>query len=369
MVLPSADVEIFFKLHRSLLFFVNQRLQVLPQVITTADDFFTLSPEHLITVRDAFKANPALLDAYVIENPARLSQDELDIVASWRHGIVGRFYVLRDLKNYTVFLSSDDSPLAYGVLALSQPFEELIGPNLPALVQIALLPFKDKIIYDGLMRSFNISFGPGIRRSLNERYGEAKTSHGIITSLPPQPKTPVAVVHKLPTSLPPKAKSKAQDADVANVILGMVEQFCQTHLNAEYGDLCRRLTEKLARKRPSPLLAGKPATWACGIVRTIGWINFLDDGEQRPTMKLTAIDKAFGVAESTGQGKSKLIRRLLKINISDHHWILPSRMASHSMIWMLNINGFMLDIRHAPREAQEIAFEKGLIPYIPADQD
>jgi hypothetical protein len=29
----------------------------------------------------------------------------------------------------------------------------------------------------------------------------------------------------------------------------------------------------------------------------------------------------------------------------------------------------MMDIRDAPREAQEIAFEKGLIPYIPADRD
>ena len=30
-------------------------------------------------------------------------------------------------------------------------------------------------------------------------------------------------------------------------------------------------------------------------------------------MKLTAIDKAFGVGESTGQGKSMLIRKMFKI--------------------------------------------------------
>ena len=27
-----------------------------------------------------------------------------------------------------------------------------------------------------------------------------------------------------------------------------------------------------------------------------------------------------------------------------------------------------MDIRQAPREVQEVAFEKGLIPYIPADR-
>lgn len=39
-----------------------------------------------------------------------------------------------------------------------------------------------------------------------------------------------------------------------------------------------------------------------------------------------------------------------------------------SMIWMLEVNGFMTDTRRFPREAQEIAFKKGLIPYIPADR-
>lgn len=53
-------------------------------------------------------------------------------------------------------------------------------------------------------------------------------------------------------------------------IAGLVDAFCREHLNEEYADLCRRLTEKLARKRPSPLVSGKPNTWACGIVRTIG---------------------------------------------------------------------------------------------------
>jgi hypothetical protein len=35
---------------------------------------------------------------------------------------------------------------------------------------------------------------------------------------------------------------------------------------------------------------------------------------------------------------------------------------------MIQVNGFIVDIRHASREMQEIAFNKGLIPYIPADR-
>ena len=37
-------------------------------------------------------------------------------------------------------------------------------------------------------------------------------------------------------------------------------------------------------------------------------------------------------------------------------------------MWMVEVNGFLVDLRHVSRELQEVAFEKGLIPYIPADR-
>src|SRR3984893_18496181 len=152
---------------------------------------------------------------------------------------------------------------------------------------------------------------------------------------------------------------------VFEVIAGLVDAVCMEHLNEEYAVLCRRLTEKLARKRPSPLLSGNPNTWACGIVRTIGWVNFLDDKSQTPHMKLTAIDKAFGVGESTGQGKSMLIRKMLKIRPMDPAWSLRSRMDQNPMTWMIQVNGFLVDARFLKREIQVEALRKGLIPYIP----
>jgi hypothetical protein len=139
-------------------------------------------------------------------------------------------------------------------------------------------------------------------------------------------------------------------------------------LNDEYAVLCRKLAEKLARRRPSPLLSGKPHTWAAGIVRTIGWVNFLDDRTQKPHLKLTAIDKAFGIGESTGQGKSMLIRKMLKIRPMDPAWSLRSRMDNNPMAWMIQFHGFLLDARLLKREFQEEALRKGLIPFIPDER-
>ena len=85
-------------------------------------------------------------------------------------------------------------------------------------------------------------------------------------------------------------------------------------------------------------------------------------------MKLTAIDKEFGVAGSTGQGKSKMIRRVLKICTFDHRWTLPSQLDTNPMVWMLQADGYLIDMRTAPLALQRDAYEKGLIPYVPAER-
>jgi hypothetical protein len=65
------------------------------------------------------------------------------------------------------------------------------------------------------------------------------------------------------------------------------------------------------------------------------------------------------------QTKSKQIRDLLDMYQMDPNWTLPSMIDKNPLVWMLEINGLIIDVRHAPREIQEEAFRRGLIPYIP----
>jgi hypothetical protein len=155
-----------------------------------------------------------------------------------------------------------------------------------------------------------------------------------------------------------------------DVIVNLIDPFCRAHLSDEYLGMCRRLAGVLARKRPSPIVNGMAAAWACGIVRTIGWVNFLDDKTQNPHMKMTDVDKAFGVSSGTSQGRSKAIRDLLKIRTFDPDWTLPSRLADNPVVWLIQLsNGMIVDARYVPREVQEAAFERGLIPFIPDKKD
>jgi len=36
--------------------------------------------------------------------------------------------------------------------------------------------------------------------------------------------------------------------------------------------------------------------------------------------------------------------------------------------WLIQVNGFAMDARYAPREIQEEAFRRGMIPYIPGEK-
>ena len=69
------------------------------------------------------------------------------------------------------------------MLGLVSSIEETVPLPLPVYTQAVLLPFEHHIIYDSLLTSYNVIFGPGIRHDLQERYRNIQEREGIITSL------------------------------------------------------------------------------------------------------------------------------------------------------------------------------------------
>ncbi|MBN2130292.1 MAG: hypothetical protein JW741_12390 [Sedimentisphaerales bacterium] len=148
----------------------------------------------------------------------------------------------------------------------------------------------------------------------------------------------------------------------------LTDTFCDTHLNLEYKELCREMAVDVCQNG-SPVLKGKAEGWAAGIVYSLGRINFLDDPSQTPHMKSKQIAEGFGVSVATMQAKSKVIREGLDLFPFHPDWCLTSLQENNPLTWMLEVNGFIMDIRTAPRDVQVAAYEEGLIPYIPSDQN
>jgi hypothetical protein len=151
-------------------------------------------------------------------------------------------------------------------------------------------------------------------------------------------------------------------------IVSLTDPVCQEHLTAEYAALCRRLAAVLSRKRPSPLSRGRPKSWAGAILYTIARVSFLFDPSQTPHMRADELCRAAGVSQGTASAKSTQIMDLLDIVQLHPAWTLPSQVDQNPLAWMIEVNGLLVDARHAPRQIQEEAFRLGLIPYLPGDE-
>jgi uncharacterized protein (DUF1684 family) len=148
----------------------------------------------------------------------------------------------------------------------------------------------------------------------------------------------------------------------------LTDQFCADHLTEEYRDLARAMIAALSRKRPSPLSSGQPRTWACSVIHLLGQLNFLSDKASTPYMTMADVCAAFGVGQSTASAKARVIADALNAHPMDPKWMLASLIDQNPLVWMAEVNGLVVDLRDMPRAVQVIAFERGMIPYVPADR-
>jgi hypothetical protein len=111
-----------------------------------------------------------------------------------------------------------------------------------------------------------------------------------------------------------------------------------------------------------------PRTWASVVIHVLGQLNFLSDPSFEPVMTTSQVAAGFGVGQSTVFAKTKVISAALGTHRMEPQWTLRSLVDSNPLTWMAQVNGLLVDLRTVPREVQQIAFDKGIIPYIPADK-
>ncbi len=182
MKLDKEEKDLFMDLYFNLLLYADNELKVMdwdeqPSEVEEADS------DNLAKIRDALFDNIGVLNSFVQENPVGFTEDKLDLLSKWEHFVKGRFIVYKHLKNHTVFLEAESPFKAYGVLGLEEDIEKVI-PHIPTPVETVLLPFKGKIVYDGLVRTSRLGFGSNLKGQIKEQYLKAKSKFGLITSLP-----------------------------------------------------------------------------------------------------------------------------------------------------------------------------------------
>ncbi|MFW6173403.1 MAG: hypothetical protein ACOC5T_06630 [Elusimicrobiota bacterium] len=179
--LSKKDADLFYKLNWGLLFYVNQKYNIIEGL--KSPNFAKQSLKKVMKLHDTLFSHPELIDSFIQKNPFKFSKENLEIIKGWKNFIKDRFFVVKYTKDGVIFLKPDDEPKAYAVLGLYDEIRDILGEYLPIMIQTVLLPFKGKIVYCGLVSPYNIHFGSGIRRNIEADYQKAKSKYGIIKSL------------------------------------------------------------------------------------------------------------------------------------------------------------------------------------------
>ncbi len=183
MKLTKSEADLFFDLMWKLQWYLNQKKQIVPS-LKSPTVYAKCSREKKAKVRAyLFNNFHEIVNSFLQENPFNLDEQKLLIIQGWQQFVRGTFFIERLLKRYAIFINQNTKEV-YGVLALYDSWVEMIPKrNLPVCVKAILLPFQGKIIYDGLLESYPIYFGSGIRSELKQIYLEAKQNGQIITDL------------------------------------------------------------------------------------------------------------------------------------------------------------------------------------------
>jgi hypothetical protein len=183
-VLEKEDIDLFYKLYSRLLCFVNKQVKIFESKLLSPNEFVTLPLEERVKIRDALYSQKEYIGQFIEnENAQELNSDELAIINSWKHFEKGEFFIYKHLKKHSIFIDDSGNGKAFAVSGIFDPLEEMF-PHPPVLVETVLIPFKDCIIYDGLIRGYSIHFGSGIRSGIRDSYEKAKHNFGLITQLP-----------------------------------------------------------------------------------------------------------------------------------------------------------------------------------------
>lgn len=178
MRLTDEGAARFYQVWRPLLTWVNDERNIVPNLSRGPEG--AIGAEDSARIRDVLWSDESLLARFVAINPAALAPDLLAIAAGFRYRRADTFFVWRHYRRHTIFL---DDANAFAVLGLYSTFEEVLPIAPPLMVKAVLLPFEGAIVHDGLISRYNVSLGPGIRRSLLERYRDATACGAVVTSL------------------------------------------------------------------------------------------------------------------------------------------------------------------------------------------
>jgi hypothetical protein len=315
-------------------------------------------------MRYRFPGGDTVIDRF-LQAHENVDPVDRDLLLRWRDPVDGIFEVVRNDHDSSVLLNLIDD-LEYSVyFNTGHTLADLGGDVAFVTARLAPLTADSWVVsgmvhcYPALAAAMLARLAIELARQRHEQFPGVSTTGDRAaelarTDLPGPPQQPEDL--KIPKAMRPAAEA----------IIEITDRVCAWLLDEEYAALARKAVAKLARKRPSPISSGRPATWAGAVVYALGQINFLFDRASEPYATADDLSEAFGVAKSTLGTKAKQVRDALKLGYASADFLTESMVEASPFVWFVSLDGLVIDARQLSLPQQTEAFMRGIIPYIPA---
>ncbi len=146
--LSKSEAELFYKIYFALLEFTNKKYKINPKIkIYKSKD---VNPYEIQEIIKKFWENKvAIILEFCLANPYKFNSEELKIIGEFKKGFRDVFTIAKFYEEYTAVINKEQ---VYMIKGLYQNLDEVLHKRkLPISAVMAIMPFKDVIIYDGIL--------------------------------------------------------------------------------------------------------------------------------------------------------------------------------------------------------------------------
>jgi len=163
--ISKKDADLFYKLYLALLEYTNNKYHInkkLKKIYKKQN----INPAELINIIDKLWESPTLIiDDFIKDNQYKFNQEELSIIEKFKLGQRDIFFLANYEEEYTAILSKEEK--IYMIKGIRDNIDNIINyKDLPKPIITTLLPFKENIIYDGIINEFPIQLGENFNKMI-----------------------------------------------------------------------------------------------------------------------------------------------------------------------------------------------------------
>lgn len=162
--LSREDAKLFYKIYFGLLEFTNNKYKIRSNYKIYNKK--GINPYDITDIIDVFWENKdVIVLEFCLANPYKFNSEELKLTCEFKKGIRDMFIVAKFYEEYTAVMNKERT---YMIKGINDNLDNVISyKNLPETVIMTILPFRDVLIYDGVIMNFGIKMGNDFEKIVN----------------------------------------------------------------------------------------------------------------------------------------------------------------------------------------------------------